>query len=163
MRYIGIDPGKTGGIAWLDVGHSYSAAHAMKMPPNDGIARAIYGLLVQGVVVTLEKQWPRPMIGKDGKKEQGAKSIWTYAEHYGWLQSAIHHVGVKDLDVVAPQTWQRAMDCMTGGDKRITRNFAIEMFPDVKNADGKSIRITHAIADALLIAEYGRRFHGTAQ
>jgi len=38
---------------------------------------------------------------------------------------------------------------MTGGDKNVSKRRAQELFPEIK--------ITHAIADALLIAEYARR------
>jgi hypothetical protein len=41
------------------------------------------------------------------------------------------------------------MSCLTKGDKNVTKSRAQELFPEVK--------VTHAIADALLIAEYGRR------
>jgi hypothetical protein len=41
------------------------------------------------------------------------------------------------------------MQCLTGGDKNISKRRAQELFP--------SLKITHAVADALLIAEYGRR------
>jgi hypothetical protein len=42
---------------------------------------------------------------------------------------------------------------MTKGDKNITKRKAQELFPEIK--------ITHAIADSLLIAEYGRRLCST--
>jgi hypothetical protein len=42
---------------------------------------------------------------------------------------------------------------MTKGDKNITKRKAQELFPEIK--------ITHAIADSLLIAEYGRRVWST--
>ncbi len=44
--------------------------------------------------------------------------------------------------------WQKEMGCLTKGDKNVTKRRAQELFPTLK--------ITHAIADALLIAEYGR-------
>lgn len=53
------------------------------------------------------------------------------------------------FDEVAPVKWQTAMQCRTGGDKNISKRRASELFPGV--------RLTHAIADALLLAEYARR------
>jgi len=41
------------------------------------------------------------------------------------------------------------MGCMTKGDKNVSKRKAQELFP--------SMKVTHASADALLIAEYGRR------
>ena len=45
--------------------------------------------------------------------------------------------------------WQKYLGCLTKGDKNVSKAKAQELFPDLK--------ITHAIADSLLIAEYGRR------
>jgi hypothetical protein len=41
------------------------------------------------------------------------------------------------------------MGCLTKGDKNVSKSRAQELFP--------SIKVTHAIADALLIAEHNRR------
>jgi hypothetical protein len=53
------------------------------------------------------------------------------------------------FEEVSPQKWQKAMGCMTKGDKNVSKAKAQQLFPQLK--------ITHAIADALLIAEYARR------
>ena len=50
---------------------------------------------------------------------------------------------------IRPQVWQKSLGCMTGGDKNITKRRAQELFPQLK--------ITHATADALLIAYYGTK------
>ena len=50
---------------------------------------------------------------------------------------------------VTPQKWQKALGCRTGGDKNVSKARAQALFP-LQN-------ITHAIADALLLAEYCRR------
>lgn len=43
------------------------------------------------------------------------------------------------------------MGCLTNGDKNITKQRAQQLFPSAK--------VTHKIADALLLAEYCRRVH----
>jgi hypothetical protein len=53
------------------------------------------------------------------------------------------------FEEVSPVKWQKVMGCLSKGDKNVTKAAAQRLFPDIK--------ITHAIADALLIAEYGRR------
>ena len=53
------------------------------------------------------------------------------------------------FETVTPAKWQGAMGCRTKGDKNVTKRKAQDLFPGVK--------VTHAIADALLIAEWGRR------
>jgi hypothetical protein len=48
---------------------------------------------------------------------------------------------------VRPQVWQKTMQCMSKGDKNVTKRRAQELFPDIK--------VTHATADGLLIMSYG--------
>jgi hypothetical protein len=50
---------------------------------------------------------------------------------------------------VRPQVWQKAMGCMTKGDKNVSKRKAQELFP--------SIKVNHYVADSLLIASYGTK------
>jgi hypothetical protein len=79
---------------------------------------------------------------------QGVSSTFKFGVNYGWWQGVLLSLGIP-FDRVAPAVWQGAMRCRTGGDKNISKARAQELFPQLK--------ITHALADALLIAEYGRR------
>lgn len=45
-----------------------------------------------------------------------------------------------------PRKWMSALDCLTKGDKNVTKNLATGLYPE--------IRITHRNADAILIATY---------
>ena len=53
------------------------------------------------------------------------------------------------FDEVSPVKWQNWQKCKTGGNKNISKSRAQQLFP--------SLKITHAIADALLIADYCRQ------
>lgn len=80
----------------------------------------------------------------------GGQGSFTFGKVYGVLYgAALAH----DLDVVDvfPQRWQEAMRCPTGGVKKISRMRARELWPALSKI------ITDNTADALLIAEYGRR------
>jgi hypothetical protein len=77
----------------------------------------------------------------------GVKSAFTFGQGYGRLEMALTAANVP-FKRVTPQVWQKSMKCLTGGDKNISKGRAQEMFP--------SLKITHATADALLIAEYAR-------
>jgi hypothetical protein len=48
---------------------------------------------------------------------------------------------------IRPQVWQKELGCLTKGDKNVSKRKAQELFP--------SMKVTHATADALLIAKYG--------
>jgi Holliday junction resolvasome RuvABC endonuclease subunit len=70
---------------------------------------------------------------------------------YGFLRGCLIASGVP-FGEVHPRSWQKTMECLTKGDKKISRARAQQLFPKMK--------ITHATADALLIAEFARRSHG---
>ena len=90
---------------------------------------------------------------------QGVASTFKFGMNYGMLRMALIAAGI-GFETVTPQTWQKKMSCMSKGDKKVTRAKAQELFPQVQ-ITGRGIKSpTHAVADALLIAEYGRRVHG---
>jgi hypothetical protein len=145
---IGIDPGVNGGIAWID---EHGRACAEKMPDTladlweliDNIAiGCTYYNRASCVKAYLEQVASSP--------QQGVVSAFTFGRGYGNLEMALTAAGIP-FERVRPQVWQKALGCMTKGDKNITKKLAQELFPDIK--------VTHATADSLLIAEYGRRNH----
>lgn len=141
MIYIGLDPGLSGGIGIVDV-HG-RAAHWQKMPATDRD-------LFMALKLAAAAEGPvRAMIEKVGVMPgQGIVSAFTFGRNVGAIRMALIGVGIP-FDEVQPAKWQLLMGCRTGGDKNISKRRAQELFPDVV--------ITHAIADALLLAEYCRR------
>lgn len=138
MTYIGIDPGQTGGIAWIRDGK----AAAEKMPETErDVLDLLSGIASEGpCIAILEKVHSMP--------GQGVSSTFAFGQGYGALKMALIALGIPH-DHVTPQTWQKSMKCLTGGDKNVSKARAQELFP--------SIKVTHAKADALLMAEYARR------
>lgn len=138
--FIGIDPGKLGGLAVLD--ERGCVVLVSKMPDSE---RGVWDLIaplgrVTGARAALEFVRSRP--------KQGAPATFTFGWGYGGLRMALVGNAIPFVDVV-PKKWQSAMSCLTKGDKKITRAHAEQLFPRVK--------VTHFVADALLIAEYLRR------
>ena len=80
--------------------------------------------------------------------QMGVVSAFTFGRSYGWLLGVLDALRIP-YEFVTPQKWQKAMGCLTGGDKNVSKAAAQRLWP--------SLKITHANADALLIAEYGRR------
>jgi len=80
--------------------------------------------------------------------QMGVVSAFSFGRGYGNLEMALTAAGIS-FERVRPQVWQKALGCMTKGDKNVSKRKAQELFPDRK--------ITHATADALLIAYYGTR------
>jgi Holliday junction resolvasome RuvABC endonuclease subunit len=147
MTTIGIDPGTNGGIAWITDGR----ACAEKMPDT---LQDLWELIAS---VRLNSVTPRTGIMAyieqvHSSPQMGVKSAFTFGQGFGHLEMALTAAGIP-FERVRPQAWQKALGCMTKGDKNITKRKAQELFPEIK--------ITHAIADSLLIAEYGRRLCST--
>jgi Holliday junction resolvasome RuvABC endonuclease subunit len=143
---IGIDPGASGAIAWID---ERGKSCVEKMPDT---LQDLWELIRD---IT---NFPRSAI--DGRKykayieqvssspQMGVVSAFSFGRGYGNLEMALTAAGIP-FERVRPQVWQKAMGCMTKGDKNISKAKAQELFPDKK--------IIHATADALLIALYGSR------
>ena len=146
MKYetiIGVDPGANGGIAWITDGK----ACVEKMPDT-----------LQDLWELIRDITNHPRSSLDGRKykayleavssspQMGVVSSFSFGRGYGNLEMALTAAGIP-FERVRPQVWQKALGCMTKGDKNVSKRKAQELFPDRK--------ITHATADALLIAHYG--------
>ena len=149
MKYeitIGVDPGANGGIAWIDYN---GKACVEKMPDS---LQDLWELICD---IT---SYPKSSI--DGRSykayieqvssspQMGVVSAFSFGRGYGNLEMALTAAGIS-FERVRPQVWQKAIGCMTKGDKNISKRKAQELFPDIK--------CTHAVSDALLIALYGSR------
>lgn len=139
MRYVlGIDPGISGGLAILSFDKKcYKTAAFKDLTPID-------------IVSTLKHQEIKHVYleAVNAMPKQGVVSMFKFGMNYGWWQGVLNAIGIP-IDRVYPLKWQTALGCRTGGNKNISKARAQELFPTLK--------VTHAIADALLIAEYGRR------
>jgi hypothetical protein len=143
---IGIDVGASGAIAWID---ERGKACVEKMPDT---LQDLWELICD---IT---NFPRSAI--DGRKykayieqvssspQMGVVSAFSFGRGYGNLEMALTAAGIP-FERVRPQVWQKALNCLTKGSKNVTKQRAQELFPNIK--------CTHAVSDALLIAEYGKR------
>lgn len=139
---IGVDPGKSGAISVLwgretdyrkltETHHDVVRWLREEICVESGNVRC---------VAALEKVSASP--------QMGVTSSFTFGRSYGALEMMLTMLGVPFV-FVTPQTWQKAMGCLTGGDKNISKAAAQRLFP--------ALKITHANADSLLIAEWCRR------
>lgn len=137
---MGIDPGKSGGIAVISLdGSRYAAESMIKKTVKDRFdLLRFHSEFVKYTFI--EKV--------HGMPNDGPNRAFKFGRNYGEWHGLLTSLGYA-YEEVLPVTWQRNLKCLTGGDKRISKNKAEQMFPGV--------RVTHATADALLIAEYGRR------
>ena len=141
---IGIDPGANGGIAWIT---SDGKACVEKMPDT---LQDLWDLLLDIKCSTWDAYIPVMAYIEQvsSSPQMGVVSAFSFGRGYGNLEMALTAAGIP-FERVRPQVWQKALGCMTKGDKNVSKRRAQELFPDRK--------ITHATADALLIAHYGTK------
>lgn len=146
--FVGIDPGKSGGIAWIT--ESGNAA-AVRMPETE---RDLWDLL-KGMFDQFEPK--KVYLEKVGVMPgEGVSSAFSFGKNYGMLRGMLIATQMP-FDDVRPLRWQKMFSLPTikacGGSKVAKKNThkakAQQLFPQLK--------ITHATADALLIAEYCRQ------
>lgn len=139
---IGIDPGQNGSIAFIPDDNP-SKAWAEKMPETLADLWATVdnvGYDYCSIHCCLESVHSMP--------GQGVASSFKFGRGFGTLEMALTAAKIP-FTYVTPQKWQKALECLTKGDKNVSKAKAQQLFPHLK--------ITHAIADGLLISEYCRR------
>lgn len=141
MTFIGIDPGVSGGISVFTQGWAEPSVYPLgKMTEMD-----IHNLLKStekhhGIHAMLENVHSMP--------KMGIQTVFVFGKSFGFLRGLLTANEIP-FELVAPHKWQKDMGCLTKGDKNISKAAAQRLFP--------SIKMTHAVADALLIGEYCRR------
>ncbi len=167
MRYVGIDPGKFGGIALLEAEGGVVDRFPMPVIKAAGGGKSEYDLATirdllllwmreTELFVTVEKTAPLP----PGLKFGGGNTNFHRGEGRGWAWMLTALKVAHQL--VAPQRWQADMhNGVPGGDTKARSILAVHrLFPTVSLA--RTARCTtdsDGIAEALLIAEWGRREH----
>lgn len=141
--YIGIDPGANGALACVnDAGEVTDVLRLAKYTPREWFS----------VLSFFRRGYQPPhhcfIERVSAMPRQGVSSTFKFGYNAGMLEAFVVAAGIP-YEFVAPATWQRGMKCLSRGDKNVTKKAAGALFP--------SEYITHATADALLIAEYCRR------
>jgi hypothetical protein len=145
MTIIGIDPGVNGAIAWIND----DKPCVEKMPDT---LQDLWGLIQDiraaaspplGVGETNAMAYIEQV---HSSPQMGVKSAFTFGNGFGHLEMALTAAGIP-FTRIRPQVWQKELGCLTKGDKNVSKRKAQELFP--------SMKVTHATADALLIAKYG--------
>lgn len=145
MRFIGIDPGASGGVVILDQAGKIIESYAFKKHTPSEIASILHcyafnmGQECFGVVEQVHSM-----------PKQGVASCFSFGANYGWWKGLLDGVKIPYREVT-PTKWQTAMGCRTGGDKNVSKAAAHRLWPSHAKV------LTHALADAALLAEWLRR------
>lgn len=150
--YLGVDPGVSGG--WAVISDTGAVVLTMKM--GDGPAEIAQQPMTcrQRVMMALGAGYDvRAVVERvHSSPQMGVASAFTFGKNVGAILAALTAHGIP-VDEVPPKTWQKVMGVVypqgKPRDKNVTKRRAQQVFP--------SLTVTHAIADALLLAEFARR------
>ena len=143
-KCIGIDPGKSGGIAVIT--DETVTLHNCPRTVNDMallIGICLNDVAAYRVRVFMEKVWAFPTDGRAGS--------FTFGENYGQWQGILASHEIKPV-LVTPKEWQSHFEIQKGLKKDIRKKILKQIAKD-KCPNAK--KITLKTADALLIAIYG--------
>ncbi len=143
---LGVDPGVRGGIAVLRADGTPAHVQALR---SDMTESDLLVTVTAAVVVlrSLPGNTDACYFEKVGyRPTDGGKGAFTFGRVVGLISGILLAQGLRPV-YVSPMIWQAHTGCMTGGDKNVSKGRAAVIFPGVK--------MTHAIADACLIARYG--------
>lgn len=164
MYYVGIDPGKKGGIAVIDVEHN-SVKFLIKMPEDENkeeLKEFLTSLAplrdLVGIKVITERPILKPhfinkpcsrcrTMMKTAVMQQG---VMTSLINYGIILGFLYAYEIP-FEEVESAKWKKAFKL--DKDKSKSIKLAKQLFPSVTN----DIKSHDGMAEALLIAEYGRR------
>lgn len=161
--FIGIDPGKTGGV--VIVGTNGDIQDKLTMPlvadkeVDFGIIYNFLEPVAQQSMALLEKVGAMP--------KQGVTSMFNFGQTYGGLKAILQILANKydtPWALVTPQSWQKSLhegvDKSMDAKKRSLMAFQ-RLYPGIDLRASNRCKIPHSgLVDALLIAEYGRRKYG---
>ena len=144
--FIGIDPGKSGGIAYIDTEQGFAGTE----PYSD---KALIDLCSDasrdgmGVVCCLEKVGAMP--------GQGVVSMFNFGRSVGYIKGVLEAFRIPYQEIT-PQKWKREFTLTS--DKAKSTEVCRKLFPDVSLLATPRCKKPHdGMAEALLMAEYARR------
>ena len=156
--FVGIDPGKKGGIAGIDEEQKIIFAITMPLLNDEYDKRKINQLFVDlkskyELFVVLEKCHTMPL--------NGAKPNFTNGFQYGIMQTVLEINNIS-FEIVLASHWQKVVfQGMTVTDTKIASiNFCLRKFPDVNlKVTDRCKNNSDGISDGLCIAVYSYRIN----
>jgi len=141
-KYIGIDIGKKGGMCLIDYNQEVELYPFRDIKQFVKDIRKIYS---EGSTIMIENVHSTP--------QMGVTSAFSFGMSYGQIQGVLHGLFIP-YTTVEPMVWQRALGCLSGGDKGLllekAKELTLQLTFDIP-------KFNLATADAFLIAYYAMR------
>jgi hypothetical protein len=147
MIYVGIDPGQKGGVAFI-----WDAEQSCEVFPMPDTRNQLCKMLKEycngaAVTCTIEAVHSMP--------KQGVSSTFKFGKGYGEILGICTALGFQIIEPT-PQAWKKAMLAGTDKSKDASIQVAENNFPDVRLVPKGCRKPNNGMAEALLLAEYGR-------
>ena len=144
--FIGIDPGKNGGIACIDTEKLNSGAVPYSDKDLIDLCRdALHSH--REVICCLEKVGARP--------GQGVVSMFNFGQSVGYIKGVLESFRIPYQEIT-PQKWKKEFGLSS--EKAASAEVCKRLFPDVSLLATPRCKKPHdGMAEALLMAEYARR------
>jgi hypothetical protein len=136
-NYLGVDAGSSGAMAVIDPSGAVVSVQRLDATQHD-VWAWFSSQRIRFAVIERVHAMPK----------QGVTSSFKFGTSFGFCQGMLVAAGIR-FEFVLPEKWQKALECRSRGDKNVTKGRCQALFPGVK--------VIHANADALLLAEFARR------
>lgn len=157
--YVGLDPGKNGGIVGLYEDGSMAFKHRMPQIGNDYDERAIVAILYNPKIVHVALEDVHAIQAAPGGGKIGASSNFSFGEGKGILRGIIAALFLK-YTLVQPKAWQKvAWEGVKkqSNTKATSKVAAMRLFPNEDFLATPKSSVPHdGIIDAAHIANYIR-------
>ena len=147
MFYLGIDPGQRGGFAYVT---DDGCKETFPWDDINFITRIEYIKLTgHDIIACVERVNAMP--------QQGVTSMFTFGKSAGYIEGVLSAFHIP-YQTILPKRWKH--EYSLNGDKNNSIICCQKLFPDVNLLrTPKCIKPSDGMAEALLIAEYGRRLY----
>jgi len=146
-HYLGVDPGKNGGLAVIAA--DGAPCIWTRMPQGTG--------LILDWIDAAARQYPRLLIVTEKAQampKQGIASAFRYGQHFGVFESAAALLRLPYHEV-SPVVWKKTLGLNSS--KLVSIAVCRRLFPAVELVPSGCRKDHDGIAEALLVAEWGRR------
>lgn len=158
MIYIGIDPGKNGGIAVINDKFPKPVNITVYKYSDDDLIDVI-DVCTKGssIAVHRDEEIKCVLEKVNAMPGQGVVSMFNFGQNFGFIQGVLKAYEIP-FELVPPQKWKKEFSVTS--DKNTSIEVAKRLFPGVNLKATDRCRKDHdGMAEALLIAEYGRRHY----